>query len=148
MISIFLLWTFHLYVEAGIEFNFSEFIFIFDLVLGFYCSGQKSRKNTEIKSCWHLIFFNERPQYWDSFLAYVAVKFNYWKFIIWKHFRGEEWWTDRLIWWREDRDRFLVQVEIKFNFSEFIFCKWKVFNFSYSGLQHFKLIIHNTIKMS
>ena len=69
MISIFPLSTFHLYVEAGIEFNFSEFIFIFDLVLGFYCSGQKSRKNTEIKSCWHLIFFNERPQYWDSSLA-------------------------------------------------------------------------------
>ena len=108
----------------------------------------KIEKKYEIKSYWHLIFFNERPQYWDSFLAYVAVKFNYWKFIIWKHFRGEEWWTDRLIWWREDRDRFLVQVGIKFNFSEFIFCKWKVFNFSYSGLQHFKLIIHNTIKMS
>ena len=57
MISIFPLWTFHLYVEAGIKFNFSEFIFIFDLVLGFYCSGQKSRKNTEIKSYWRLIFF-------------------------------------------------------------------------------------------
>jgi hypothetical protein len=35
MISIFPLWTFHLYVEAGIKFNFSEFIFIFDLVFFF-----------------------------------------------------------------------------------------------------------------
>jgi hypothetical protein len=37
-------------VQAGIKFNFSEFIFIFDLLLRFYCSGQKSRQNMEIKS--------------------------------------------------------------------------------------------------
>jgi hypothetical protein len=37
-------------LQAGIKLNISEFIFIFDLVLRFYCSEQKSRKNTEIKS--------------------------------------------------------------------------------------------------
>jgi hypothetical protein len=37
-------------VQAGIKLNFSEFILIFDLVIGFYCSGQKSRQNMEIKS--------------------------------------------------------------------------------------------------
>ena len=44
-------------VQAGIKLNFSEFILIFDLVIGFYCSGQKSRQNMEIKSYWYLIFF-------------------------------------------------------------------------------------------
>jgi hypothetical protein len=37
-------------VQAGIKLNFSEFILIFDLVFGFYCSGQKSKQNMEIKS--------------------------------------------------------------------------------------------------
>jgi hypothetical protein len=37
-------------VQVGIKLNFSEFIFIFNLVFGFDCSGQKSRQNTEIKS--------------------------------------------------------------------------------------------------
>jgi hypothetical protein len=37
-------------IQAGIKLSFSEFILIFDLVFGFYCSGQKSRQNTEIKS--------------------------------------------------------------------------------------------------
>jgi len=32
------------------NFIFSEFILIFDLVFGFYCSEQKSRQNMEIKS--------------------------------------------------------------------------------------------------
>ena len=40
----------HFLVQAGIQVNFSEFILIFDLVFGFYCSGQKQRQNTEIKS--------------------------------------------------------------------------------------------------
>ena len=44
-------------VQVGIKLNFSEFILIFDLVFGFYCSGQKSRQNMEIKSYRHLIFF-------------------------------------------------------------------------------------------
>jgi hypothetical protein len=44
-------------VQAGIKFNFSEFISIFNLVFGFYFSGQKSRQNMDIKSYRHLIFF-------------------------------------------------------------------------------------------
>jgi hypothetical protein len=31
----------HFLEQAGIQVNFSEFILIFDLVFGFYCSGQK-----------------------------------------------------------------------------------------------------------
>ena len=42
--------------QAEIKVNFSEFIFIFDLVFAFYYSEQKSRQNMEIKSYWHLIF--------------------------------------------------------------------------------------------
>ena len=37
-------------VEVETKFNLLEFIFIFDVVFGFYCSVQKSRENTEIKS--------------------------------------------------------------------------------------------------
>ena len=32
-------------VEVGTKFNRLEFIFIFDIVFGFYCSVQKSRQN-------------------------------------------------------------------------------------------------------
>ena len=44
-------------VEVGTKFNLLEFIFIFDVVFGFYRSVQKSRQKTEIKSYCHLIFF-------------------------------------------------------------------------------------------
>ena len=37
-------------VQVGIKLNFSEFILIFDLVFGFYCSVQKWRQNMKIKS--------------------------------------------------------------------------------------------------
>ena len=52
-------------LQAGIKFNFSEFISIFNLVFGFYFTGQ----NMEIKSYRHWIFFYERRWYWDRFLA-------------------------------------------------------------------------------
>ena len=46
---------------TGIKFNFSECIFIFDLVLRFYCSGQ----NTEIKS-YYLTF--------DFFMKDISIE--------------------------------------------------------------------------
>jgi hypothetical protein len=43
-------------LQGGIKFNFSEFILIFDLVFGLYCSGQQSRQNKETKSYYQLTF--------------------------------------------------------------------------------------------
>ena len=37
-------------VEEGTKFNLLEFICIFIVVFGLYCSVQKSRQNTEIKA--------------------------------------------------------------------------------------------------
>jgi hypothetical protein len=54
------------------------------------------------------------------------------RFLFRIHFGWEKWWTGRLIWWGQDRDRFLVQAEIKVNFSEFIFIFDFVFAFYYS----------------
>ena len=42
--------TVFFFVEVGTKFNLLEFIFIFDVGFGLYCSVQKSRQNTEIKA--------------------------------------------------------------------------------------------------